>query len=111
MFTIQDLVKLLDETIATIGLPAPEPWLMASIAMTESGGQPFAHHHNANGSIDRGLWQINSLHQGEYPDIENIAKGFIQACYTPEYNAALAVKIWQKQGYHAWSSFIAILRD
>lgn len=34
----------------------------AAIAMAESGGNPNATNVNTNGSIDRGLWQINSIH-------------------------------------------------
>jgi hypothetical protein len=36
--------------------------MAAAIAMAESGGRPGASHRNADGSIDRGLWQINSVH-------------------------------------------------
>lgn len=34
--------------------------MAAAIAMAESGGDSQASHTNSNGSIDRGLWQINS---------------------------------------------------
>jgi Lysozyme like domain len=33
-----------------------------AVAMAESSGQVGATHTNADGSIDRGLWQINSVH-------------------------------------------------
>ena len=36
--------------------------LAAAIAMAESGGKPTAINHNTNGSVDRGLFQINSVH-------------------------------------------------
>lgn len=36
--------------------------LAAAIALAESGGDPNAQHRNSDGSIDRGLWQINSVH-------------------------------------------------
>jgi hypothetical protein len=32
------------------------------VAMAESSGNPGASHRNSDGSIDRGLWQINSVH-------------------------------------------------
>lgn len=35
--------------------------MAAAIAMAESGGNSTASHGNTNGSIDRGLWQINSI--------------------------------------------------
>lgn len=34
----------------------------AAVALAESGGNPKADPTNTNGSIDRGLWQINSIH-------------------------------------------------
>jgi TP901 family phage tail tape measure protein len=34
----------------------------AAIAMAESGGNPNAFNRNRNGTVDRGLWQINSIH-------------------------------------------------
>lgn len=36
--------------------------LAAAIAMAESGGNPTITNRNSDGSIDRGLWQINSVH-------------------------------------------------
>jgi len=34
----------------------------ASVAMAESGGRQYASLHNANGTTDRGYFQINSVH-------------------------------------------------
>lgn len=36
--------------------------MAAAVALAESGGNPVATNHNSNGSTDRGLWQINSVH-------------------------------------------------
>jgi hypothetical protein len=36
--------------------------LAAAVALAESGGNPNALNHNTNGTVDRGLWQINSIH-------------------------------------------------
>jgi hypothetical protein len=36
--------------------------LAVAVAMAESGGRADAQNHNTNGSTDRGLWQINSVH-------------------------------------------------
>jgi hypothetical protein len=38
--------------------------MAAAIAMAESSGSPSAKHVNSNGTIDRGLWQINSIWGG-----------------------------------------------
>lgn len=34
----------------------------AEIAMAESGGRQYASLYNANGTTDRGYWQVNSVH-------------------------------------------------
>jgi hypothetical protein len=39
-----------------------EAHLAAAIAMAESGGRSDAVGHNPNGTVDRGLWQVNSIH-------------------------------------------------
>ncbi len=36
--------------------------MAAAIALAESGGDPANTNHNTNGTTDRGLWQINSVH-------------------------------------------------
>jgi hypothetical protein len=36
--------------------------MAAAIALAESGGRPGATDNDSNGSTDRGLWQINSVH-------------------------------------------------
>src|ERR1044072_4069643 len=38
--------------------------LAVAIALAESGCNPAALGHNTNGTTDRGLWQINSIHTG-----------------------------------------------
>jgi len=43
------------------GSPQTAP-MAAAIAMAESGGNAAASNANTNSSIDRGLWQINSIH-------------------------------------------------
>jgi len=73
------------------------PTFMA-IAMAESGGRPDAvNNRNSNGSIDRGLFQINSVHQGNpwYP----------QNPFDPLQSAKAALAIYQSQGLKAWSVY------
>lgn len=36
--------------------------LAASVALAESSGRPSATDYDSNGTVDRGLWQINSVH-------------------------------------------------
>lgn len=43
------------------GNPTKAP-MAAAISQAESGGDTTATNHNTNGTIDRGAWQINSVH-------------------------------------------------
>jgi cell wall-associated NlpC family hydrolase len=68
------------------------------IAMAESGGRPDAiNDRNANGSTDRGLFQINSIHQGNawYPTNPN----------DPLQSAKAARAIYLSQGLKAWTVY------
>lgn len=112
-FTKDDLVELLN-TVANLNEspPAikaglwPDQELFAAIALKESGGNPLASHVNNNDSIDRGLWQINSVHEKELMALfPNATHDFRTLCYMPLVNAIFAVAVFQKQGYKAWSSF------
>lgn len=69
-------------------------YVMAAIAMAESGGNPLAHHVDSNGSIDYGLWQINTVHHYAVSDMLN-----------PQQNAKEAVAIFNSSGPHAWSTY------
>ena len=69
-------------------------YVMAAIAMAESGGNPRAHNVDANGSVDYGLWQINSVH-GYSP----------QSSYNPQQNAKQAVSVFNSSGPAAWSTY------
>lgn len=52
--------------------------MAAAIALGESGGNPNAVNRNTNGSIDRGLWQINSIHGDKSTfDVDGNAKSAI----------------------------------
>ena len=66
---------------------------MAAIALAESRGNPRATHRNSNGTIDRGLWQINSSH------------GYGTSSFTPLQNARQAVAILASQGPGAWTTY------
>lgn len=54
--------------------------MAAAIAMAESGGDSQSTNNNGNGTTDRGLWQINSIHGG-------------LSTYDPMANAKAAVQI------------------
>lgn len=69
---------------------------MAAVAMAESSGQTGAVHKNNDGSIDRGLWQINSVHSQF--DAQRLVSD-------PLYNAQAAVSIEKSQGLTAWTTY------
>lgn len=73
-YTFQELERLWTQAG---GDPKYAP-MAAAVAMAESGGNPNATNKNSNGSIDRGLWQINSVHgsQSTYNSLAN-ARGAI----------------------------------
>lgn len=67
---------------------------MAAIAMAESSGRASAvNTSNSNGTVDRGLWQINSVH------------GYGLSSMNPLQNARQAVAVYRSQGLGAWSTF------
>ena len=71
--------------------------IAVAVALAESGGIPNrVSPVNKNGTIDRGLWQINSAHAKEF-DISDWAN--------PQSNANYAYKIYKSQGWTAWSTF------
>lgn len=80
------------------GFPEEAIPTMMAIAKAESGWRPEAiNTANRNGSVDRGLFQINSIHQGNswYP----------QNPFDPLQNAKAAFAVYQGQGLNAWSVY------
>jgi len=74
------------------GQPGAAP-IAAAIAMAESGGNSTATHADSNGSVDRGLWQINSVHGA-------------QSSYDVMTNARAAVSISNNgQNWTPWTTF------
>ena len=75
------------------------PWnskVMLAIARAESNCNPRSDNTglNTNGTYDYGLFQINSVHGYSRNILANPAK-----------NTEIAFKIWQLQGYQAWSAY------
>ena len=68
-----------------------------TIMRLESGGNPGATHYNANGSVDYGLLQINSVHSAA-------VGGDLNALYDPATNIRVAATIWQSGGWSQWST-------
>lgn len=71
------------------GFPGSELHTAVAVAYAESNGNPLALNRNRNGSTDKGLWQINSIH------------GFSNL-KDPKVNAEAAFYVWELQGWTAW---------
>jgi len=66
----------------------------AAVALAESGGDPNAYNFNTDSSIDRGLWQINTVH------------GYFSADFDPDTNAADAVAISHNgKNWSPWTTY------
>lgn len=70
------------------------PEIMIAIAKAESGMNPSAVNKNTNGSVDIGLFQINSIHG--YDEL---------SLFDAEKNIKAAREVYDKQGIQAWAAF------
>ena len=69
-----------------------------TILRAENGLEsPKAINYNTDGSVDKGCFQVNSVHR------------FTGNLFEPEYNAQMAYKIYQTQGVRAWYAVQGIL--
>jgi len=75
------------------GGPVSKESIAAAVALAESGGDPSISNRNRDGSIDRGLWQINSVHGA-------------MSTFNPLANAKAAVKISSAgRNWNPWTVF------
>lgn len=81
-----------------VGVPNGEPlYTCCSIALAESSGSTDATNYNDNGTTDRGLWQINDVHNDKLPGEDR---------YDPEVNARLMAQISSGgTNWQPWSTF------
>ena len=90
------------ETVVGCNIASKYDWnvqIAIAICKAESGGNPLAENHsNYNGSNDKGLFQINSIH---------VTSGLIgdTARLDPIQNADAAYKIYKGSGFNAWSAY------
>lgn len=83
------------EVVRMIEEKFPEnPKLMVAIARAESGLNPYATNKNKNGSVDTGIFQINSVHGHDQLELTKIEK-----------NIEVARKVYEKQGLGAWVAY------
>lgn len=78
------------------GFPDSQLVTAVAIAWAESSFDETASHRNSNGSVDYGLWQINTVHG--YPELQS------GAWRDPAVNAQLAYRVYTAQGWNAWST-------
>lgn len=67
-----------------------------SVVLAESNGYADAKHTNPDGSIDRGLWQINNK---AHPDVTD------EVAYDPYKATAWARKVYLAEGFFPWSAY------
>lgn len=80
--------------------------IMAAIAMAESGGRSGAHNNNAaTGDNSYGLWQVNMLGRMGPERRRQFGIGSNEALFDPAVNASAARKVFESQGFGAWSVF------
>lgn len=80
--------------------------IMAAIAMAESGGRSSAHNNNAaTGDNSYGLWQVNMLGRMGPERRRQFGIGSNEALFDPAVNASAARKVFESQGFGAWSVF------
>lgn len=82
--------------VKNAGFPVDDQAIMVAISKAESGYNTTATHTNTNGTIDRGLFQINSVHSKFDPN---------QLLNDPQYNTNAAKTIFDGQGLNAWSTY------
>lgn len=79
------------------GFSAADARIAAAVALAESGGNERAvSKPNTNGTIDRGAWQINSVHSA----ILKTGDPLVLAD-----NARMAYAVWKSQGWNAWTTY------
>jgi hypothetical protein len=71
------------------GFPPGEIATATAVALAESGGESTATNKNTNGSIDYGLWQINTVHGALLNQGDK---------FNPLDNAKMALVVWQRAG-------------
>jgi hypothetical protein len=81
--------------------------LFMRIMQAESGGNRFSHPTNKSGkyagTIDYGLFQINSMHMAGLKQAGIINKS-MEELFDPEINAKAAKWLYEKQGENAWKA-------
>ena len=96
------MAKLTAQQIAgaakAAGFPDNELATATAVALAESGGETTATNRNTNGSVDYGLWQINTIHGSLLSQGDK---------FNPTDNAKMAYTVWSRAGnkWSPWSAY------
>lgn len=96
------MAKLTAQQIAgaakAAGFPDSELATATAVALAESGGETTATNRNTNGSVDYGLWQINTVHGSLLSQGDK---------FNPTDNAKMAYTVWNGAGrkWSPWSAY------
>lgn len=71
--------------------------LATAICMAESGCRSDAIGYNSDGSVDRGVFQINSVHYKRVNSLDQLLDA--------ETNIKVAAQIYHEQGFKPWVTF------
>lgn len=100
--TVAEMVKLAKEA----GFDDREAAIMGAIGAAESSGRTSAHNPNAStGDNSYGLWQINMLGNMGPARREQFGISSNEQLFDPKINAMAAKKIYDQQGFNAWSVY------
>jgi hypothetical protein len=91
------------DLVRQAGFPESVVGKMVCTAKWESSFYERASNRNRNGTIDRGLFQINSIHLGRTAHCPSGS----EAIYDAEANARCAYSIYRIQGANAWYGYQA----
>jgi hypothetical protein len=97
----------LRQLLANAGFTADVIPKMVCTAKWESSFYERASNKNGNGSTDRGLFQVNSIHIGGTPGCPTSAEALFNAAT----NAKCARAIYKMQGIRAWYGYRAHKRE
>lgn len=90
--------------VRNAGFPESMVGKMVCTAKYESSFYERASNRNRNGSVDRGLFQINSIHLGRAGCPK---RGNAGALYNATTNAKCALQVYRSQGLNAWYGYQA----
>jgi hypothetical protein len=88
------------DLLRNAGFPESEIGPMVCTAKYESAFFDRAEGHNKNGSVDYGLFQINSVHLTDMSCASSASELFDTTT-----NTACAYEVWSRQGRNAWYGY------